>query len=120
MRTLGGEGGVAVGSMVELHSEADQAIDCRSGLVREGSDGEGIAESGAGADGICGVDFGVVEQRDRRCDATLGSLGVGLLEGGLADQGDIGEVGGQEGGVDAGQSAADDEDVLGRAHVWIR
>ena len=105
----------AVWGAVEVDAEIDQALDGGRPLGGEDFDGRFVAEPVAGADRVGGVALGVIGRGDGGGDAALGAVGIRLADGSLADQADGAVLTGQQGGIEAGETGADDQevDVLG-------
>ena len=115
VRALLSERDSAVWGAVEVDAEIDQASDGGWPLGGEDFDGRFVAEPVAGADRVGGVALGVIGRGDGGGDAALGAVGIGLADGALADQADGAVLTGQQGGIEAGETGADDQevDVLG-------
>ena len=74
---------------VEGHAELDEVADAGWAFGAEDFDGGGVAEAGAGAEGVGDVLGDGVVCGHGGGDATLGPAGVGVGESSLGDEGDV-------------------------------
>lgn len=101
---------VAVG-LIESGAPIDEVLDMLGSLSDDDFDGLGVAEAFGEAEGV--GDMGVVSGAwgHDGGDPALGVGGVGIGEVGLGDEGDGGVLCGVNGGFEAGDAGADDQDV---------
>ena len=101
----------AVWGAVEVDAALDQAPDGGWSLGGEDFDGRFVAEPVAGADRVGGVALRVIGGGDGGGDPALCAVGIRLADGSLADQADGAVFTGEQGGVEAGETGADDQEV---------
>jgi hypothetical protein len=98
---------------VEDDAAALQVADRGRRLVDEDADGGGAAEVAAGGDRVGGVGVRRVVGFERRRQPALGPEAGALGERGAADEADPpAQLGGSQGGPEAGGAATDDGDVV--------
>ncbi len=98
---------------VEGDAEADEIRNPGWTFFAEGADGCGAAEAGSGAEGVFDVLGHVVVGVHDGGNAALGVAGVGLVEGGFCDEGDLVSAAQFECGDESGDARAYDDDVHG-------
>jgi len=99
------------GLLVEAGAEGDEVVDLPRGLADDQLDDGAVAEAGAGGEGVLDVVLEAVLGRAHGGDAALGVGAVALLDAVLGDH-QHPEVGrGGQGGAQAGDAAADDQQV---------
>ncbi len=108
------EGDGALGR-VEGNAEFDERADMGGGFLDEHLDGGGVAEAGAGAEGVFAVLGGTVAGADGGGDAALGAGAVGLGDRPFAQDADGSVLRREEGGVQPGDPGAQDEVVVRHA-----
>ena len=101
--------------LVEADAEADEVADAGGAFGAEDLDGGAAVESGAGAEGVFDVLLDGVVGEHGGGDSALRVAGVGFREAGLGDQGDAVMPGELDGGDEAGDAAAYDDD----AAAWV-
>ena len=106
-----GVAALAAEVVVELDARLDQVGDACRRLLGQHADGAVAAEPTAGAQRVLGVQRGIVVLSERRCDATLGVPAVRGRDRRLREQEHVGTVRRAERGVEAGDTAADDEKI---------
>jgi hypothetical protein len=93
-------------------------VDARGALVDQDPHGVDVAQAGAGLERVGQVEVGrVLVGREDGGDAALGPAGGRLVQVGLGQDPDpqAGATGGADGGREAGDPAAEDEEVEGQA-----
>ena len=98
-------------ALVELHAELDEVADPRGRLLGQHRDGARPAEPAARAQRVLRVQRGVVVLPDRRRDAALGEEAVRPQERALREDEDVGLARRAQGGEEAGDSAAHDDEA---------
>ncbi len=103
--------GVA-GLFVEVGAPGEEFENALGTFLDDDVDGLGVAEAGAADEGVVDVRFDAVGGLEDGGDAALGVPGVGLVEGVLGEDEDVGAFGSSgNGGAEAGDAAADDQNV---------
>ena len=111
---------IAAGHAVELHTPLHQAADAFGSALHHQAHGFGVVDVVAGDEGVGDVLFKIIDCqiRDGR-NAALGFGGVGLVDGGFADEGDaaVGTCGRHLQGIaQAGHARTDDQKVKLMCH----
>jgi len=97
--------------VVEADAELDQIGDPCRRLLGQRPDRSRAAEASAGAQGVGGMKTGCVALTERRRHAALRVPAVRARHGSLREQEDVGILGCRKGSDEAGDTAADDEQV---------
>ncbi len=97
--------------LVEPRADLHELAHAVRALVHEDAHGLLVAEARAGGDGVLEVQLGRILLADGRGDAALREERGRLLEGGLGEQADAPAARGADGGREAGDAAAEHEDV---------
>ena len=111
MGAFGAQHQVAAGA-VELGTDLGELAHAGRPLVDQNADRLLLAEAGSGADRILEVQLGRILIAERRGDAALGQEGGRVAQHALADQRDLPFARRAHGRRQAGDAAADDDDVV--------
>ena len=108
---------VALLVLVELHAPVDERLDLLGGLGDHLLDRLGVAEPVASHHGVVDVFVEVVDQQvGDTCHTALCQVGVGLVEGALADERYGACLGDLEGKTHTSHARADDEVIIMTFH----
>ncbi len=112
VRALAAEDDLAV-DLVEARADLHELSHAVRAFVDEDAHRLLVAEAGAGVDGVLEVELGRVRRAQGRGDAALGEERRGVVEGRLGKQPDAPAAGRADRCRQAGDPAAEDEDVEG-------
>ena len=105
--------------VLEGDPQFDQFADPGRAVFHHQPDHVLMAEAGAGTQGVLDMQLEGIFGGQHRGDAALGQVGGGIDPGLLGDQGDLTQARGLQGEGEAGNAAADNQEIGGLGHFVI-